>query len=167
MGYDMCLRGGDDYLHRNIWFMAELRAALLETGAAFDDYEFASPWTGHWSSMMPYPGDEHFELQQVEDEVDEDGSPLLSPDYERPTTGQGRAYADEAERRLSWRPERAGIPIHKLCSNDGWIVTAAECREALDSVHEYEETHALPEAFDDDVLPFLRTAAAADDFEVE
>jgi hypothetical protein len=29
-----------------------------------------------------------------------------------------------------------GIPVHKLCSNDGWLVTPGECRKAVAMWHE-------------------------------
>lgn len=53
--------------------------------------------------------------------------------------------------------ERPGIPLHKLCSNDGWWVTAAECRSALD----IWERAGMPdhEEFRQDWIPFLQTAA--------
>lgn len=53
--------------------------------------------------------------------------------------------------------ERPGIPLHKLCSNDGWWVTGAECRSALDI---WERAGSpMPEEFRDDWIPFLQAAA--------
>lgn len=55
------------------------------------------------------------------------------------------------------RDERPGIPLHKLCSNDGWWVTAVECRSALDLWERAgEPSH---EEFRDDWIPFLQAAA--------
>lgn len=56
------------------------------------------------------------------------------------------------------RDERPGIPLHKLCSNDGWWVTAAECKSAL----QLWEAKGSPtdEEFRDDWIPFLQAAAA-------
>ena len=78
--------------------------------------------------------------------------------------GAGKSYpqgGDEADV-MDWlrdtRDERPGIPLHKLCSNDGWWVTAAECKSAL----QLWESLGSPvaEEFRDDWIPFLRAAAA-------
>ena len=53
--------------------------------------------------------------------------------------------------------ERPGIPMHKLCSNDGWWVTAAECQSAL-GIWERAGTPSHEE-FRDDWIPFLQAAA--------
>jgi hypothetical protein len=55
------------------------------------------------------------------------------------------------------RDERPGISLHKLCSNDGWWVTAMECRTALD----IWERAGMPahDEFRDDWIAFLRQAA--------
>jgi len=53
--------------------------------------------------------------------------------------------------------ERPGIPMHKLCSNDGWWVTAAECQSALGIWERAGEPQL--EAFGDDWIVFLQTAA--------
>lgn len=57
-----------------------------------------------------------------------------------------------------------GIPVHKLCSNDGWHVTAVECLSAL--IIWERRGKPMPEEFMDDVIPFLQAAARRDGFEV-
>lgn len=71
---------------------------------------------------------------------------------------QGGTDDDVMEWLRDTRDERPGIPLHKLCSNDGWWVTAAECRSAL----QLWEAKGCPadEEFRDDWIPFLQTAAA-------
>jgi hypothetical protein len=78
--------------------------------------------------------------------------PLSEPDWPRD------ADDDEiADFLKAARDERPGIPMHKLCSNDGWWVTAMECRTALD----IWEQAGMPakEEFRDDWIPFLQQAA--------
>jgi hypothetical protein len=58
--------------------------------------------------------------------------------YDAAQQGQ---QSEEQEAALRWRPPRndwedepkPSIAFHKLCSNDLWEVTAAECREALEA----------------------------------
>ena len=60
-----------------------------------------------------------------------------------------------------------GIPAHKLRSNNGWHVTREECVQALATYDEAVAGGAAhPESFREDLVPFLRTAAAHDGFEV-
>lgn len=149
MGYDMYVRGINSdadhgYLRRNIFGMPFFREMLIEVGACFAEYDFESAWTGR---KGPYPS------------FPEDGD----PDYDA-----------KLERTLSWRPEHPGIPVHKLCDNSGWIVTADECREALDAIHAHREKYgALPRNPEHpdwdcwkDTLPFLESAAKHEGFEV-
>ena len=74
-----------------------------------------------------------------------------APDF--PTNG--------TEHEVMWwlktsRDESPGIPLHKLCSNDGWWVTVPECMSAL-AIWERAGTPQLHE-FGDDWIPFLRAA---------
>jgi len=60
--------------------------------------------------------------------------------------------------------ESPGIALHKCCSNDGYIVTALECKTAL-AIWERAGS-PMPEVFYDDFIPFLREAAANGGFGV-
>jgi hypothetical protein len=60
--------------------------------------------------------------------------------------------------------DEPGIPIHKLRTNLGWHVTAAECRAAVDAFQARQQDE--PAVFGGRLLPFLRKAAAGDGFEV-
>lgn len=87
-----------------------------------------------------------------------------------PRTEIGHAYWLRQQRALrdhGGPDEQPGIPIHKFASNDGWQVTAQECRQAV-AAHEAAMAAGLPHppALREDVLPFLRAAAQADGFEV-
>lgn len=69
------------------------------------------------------------------------------------------ATEDEVETHLrNTYDERPGIPLHKLSSNDGWWVTAAECRSALD-IWERAGCPEFEEEFRNDWIPFLQNAA--------
>ena len=78
------------------------------------------------------------------------------PDYEPEWPRDGTPEEFEVFLKAA-RDERPGIPLHKLCSNDGWWVTAMECRTALD----IWEQAGMPEveSFRDDWISFLQTAA--------
>lgn len=60
--------------------------------------------------------------------------------------------------------ERPGIPLHKLCMNEGWWVTQVECESAL-ALWKRAGRPMLSE-FRDDLIPFLRQAAANGGFRV-
>jgi hypothetical protein len=159
MGYDLHVRGierphfqsedgefNDEayspryYLRRNIWGMSPLREALEITGAAFDDYEYTTGWAmvagikkqGPYPDFPNYPGDEHFEQVPMEGWTDAEGRPIMA--CGDPITEEGKAFVEQQQRSLSWRPERPGIPMHKLCDNSGWHVTRDECQEALAAI---------------------------------
>jgi hypothetical protein len=132
------------YFRRNIFGMARLRERLVELGLAYE------PAGGHvkrdeWPDP-PEPYEQHFD----------DGEPL---------TPEALAYAEANLAVLKApRDERPGIPLHKLGSNDGWWVTAAECRSTLQL---WERAGSpMPEEFYDDFIPFLRKAAAHGGFRV-
>ena len=78
--------------------------------------------------------------------------PVAEPEW--PKDGSD---ADIAQFLRDTRDERPGIPLHKLCSNDGWWVGVVECRTALD-IWERAGTPEV-EAFRDDWIPFLQSAA--------
>jgi hypothetical protein len=87
----------------------------------------------------------------------------------RPVGGRAGEYETALRRILSshGRSSEPGIPLHKLRTNLGWHVTADECRAA---VRRYDRWRGLdqpsPAAFGEDLMPFLRAAAARDGFEV-
>jgi hypothetical protein len=77
-------------------------------------------------------------------------------------------YERASEPVLTQHPgEGWGVPLHKLCSNDGWIITPSECLEACAALEEYRKAHGLDEFKDDmatdealvEFATFLRAAA--------
>ena len=131
------------YLRRAMGSQGALRQALLDVGMG---YEAVGP-----EPVVPeYPGDEHW-----------DGDTFPST----PLTEQARAYSAACEEFLKGsRDERPGIPVHKLCMNEGWWVTRIECATALQLWERAGQP--IPEAFRDDVLPFLACAAKNGGFRV-
>lgn len=180
MGYDCTVRepvaedaiSGITYFHRNMWGMGELRPEMDRLGMLVTNYYFVSAWTGHPDGPYPpfpkYPGDEHFAMETMDGFIDGNtGDTLTIANRDEPKTADAINYIKELEKTLRWRPEVSGIPIHKLCDNSGWIVTAEECQEALEAYDRWiAEGGGHPEAFGDDFIPFLRTAAERDGFEV-
>lgn len=87
----------------------------------------------------------------------------------QPVGGRAKEYEHALWRILSWHgpTDEEGIPVHKLCSNLGWHVTADECRAA---VHTFDQWRSLdnptPASFGDELVPFLRVAVDLDGFEV-
>lgn len=43
------------------------------------------------------------------------------------------------EAAVEWASSGKGLPIHKLCSNDGWVVSSAECRAAAAAVGDHSD----------------------------
>lgn len=134
------------YLRRNIFGMGPVRDDMERLGMGF--------WAEKYVEQPAFPRHDSYGVTyNDEDEVVGD---------------RAKEYEKDLADHLSWHgPEIPGIPLHKFCSNDGWHVTREECRAAL---HLYEEAlksgEPHPESFMDDVIPFLREAAATDGFEV-
>jgi hypothetical protein len=84
----------------------------------------------------------------------------------RPLGGRAEDYEAALERILSdhGHTDEPGIPLHKLRTNLGWHVTAAECAAALRAFEERAEPP--PAVWGTRLLPFLRTARSGDGFEV-
>lgn len=92
------------YFRLNIWGMGKVRDAMERLGALYGDYDrVAEP---------DYP-------QNLPDDYYEDDGPERFPERHAQVVAA-----------LSWSPREngeGGIPLHKTCSNDGWIVTPEEC----------------------------------------
>lgn len=59
--------------------------------------------------MPTFPGAEHFN------------------EFGEPTTPEGSKYRDAYWEAMRFSPGGGRVPLHKFCSNDGWVVTAEEC----------------------------------------
>ena len=148
MGYDMyvCDDEGqsldtnyedDLYLRRSMGSQGAFRNALQEAGMGY--------WAVGYDDKAPWP--------------------------EAPVLPNGETEYDNAEYRAAVNhrlthsfDERPGIPLHKLCMNEGWWVTRIECATALDLWDRHGQQ--MPEDFRDDVLPFLAAAAKNGGFRV-
>ncbi|RSN26516.1 hypothetical protein DMC63_01385 [Streptomyces sp. WAC 05977] len=148
MGYDMYVRDASEsaentYLRRSIFGGVPFAEALIGFGMGFDP-----------GPVPSFPDPDEFDLK-----FGDDG-------WEGERLDEFRAAVTSV---LDWHgPEdKTGIPVHKVCSsNDGWHVTKAECEQALAAYRKaMADGGAHPEAFDDDVIPFLECAAAHDGFE--
>lgn len=137
----------DTHLLRGLFGgVTELRITLVQLGIGFD-------------SLMPeFPDNDFLDRSDFHD-----GEPV---------TERAKLYTQALERTLTEHDADAaeylpGIPTHKLASNDGWHVTDKECAEALAAYEMAIQAGAEhPAAFDDDVIPFLRTAANHQGFRV-
>lgn len=136
-----------NYLCRNIWGGARMAEAMVELGMAY--------YVEDHLPMPDYPHIEDFGCHW-----DDEGEPAgeRAPEYKR--------LLDE---HFSWHgvSDIPGIPVHKIAgSNDGWHVTALECKAALGIYRDrMAEGGVHPEIFRDDVIPFLAACADRDGFE--
>lgn len=87
----------------------------------------------------------------------------------RPVGGRAAEYETALRKILSahGQTDGEGIPLHKLCTNLGWHVTADECRAAMKSFDAGRPPdEPVPNAFGPSLIVFLRNAMARDGFEV-
>lgn len=110
MGFDMqieTLADDDGYFRLNVWGMGECRQLMFNLGMAYEAPEKCIP---------PWPELADFGLTEYPDDPADD------------TSGFTQACDDV----LRWMaPDHPGIPLHKLGSNDGWLVTPLECKGAI------------------------------------
>lgn len=91
------------YFRLNVWGMQTAREKMQEIGMLCDP---PGPSSTDWDGVPEY------------DENVDDGGPAYRQAHDAIVSAH--------------RGECPGIPYHKLCSNDGWIVTPAEIRPALE-----------------------------------
>jgi hypothetical protein len=119
------------YFRLNIWGMGRVRSAMLDLGMAYESASEAE-WpdypdgiAGHLTEAL---GDDEFEdpAAYLAKWYPEDGTPT---DADLTTA---KAYVARRDEILRDHPAGGTtIPLHKFGSNDGWLVTPAECLEAL------------------------------------
>lgn len=123
MGYDMYICNApesmseeESYFRLNIFGMRWAREQMDSRNMIFWTEEPAWP---------EYPGE--FVYQYKDPEFYADKAPL--------TPGQiiaSKKYTEACDAIRRWHgPEIPGIPGHKFCSNDGWVVLPAECEAAV------------------------------------
>lgn len=136
------------YLRRNIFGMRPTVEAMVSLGMAF------------WSPNPAWP--------RLPAELSWDDPAHFDVEGE-PVSAEAKAHQEACDRtrRTHGETRTSGIPSHKFTTNDGWIVTREECRQALAAYHAAREAGAdHPEWLHDDVVPFLEVAARHDGFEV-
>jgi hypothetical protein len=101
------------YFRLNIWGMGEYRQSMHTAHMLFLDADGSYP--DHAAFDVPRDG----EGRLVED----------SDEYQ--------AYREAVTAYIEHDHGRVGIPAHKLGSNDGWLVTPAECQGALEAWEQY------------------------------
>lgn len=161
MGYDMYFRGkhfadGDEvYFRLNAWGMARYAGYMADRGMIFEAGEHP-----------PFPKAEDFGLTWEQIEA-----------YRYPEYAEGVALTDDQRERaakyqaendavLSWHgPEVPGIPAHKFGTNDGWIVTPAECQAAVKLGREHPPPEKDPDYWAK-WLDYMDRASRAGGFEV-
>ena len=163
-------RDGEDWLarpgnYRHIPFtrIHLVREMLLRLGMAYDvsDFGFHAPnsWTGApGQPPFTFPDAAAYGLAAYRDP---DGTTLWEGER-LAEFHAARAYVLA----LHLPVAQPGIPLHKLGAPDGWIVTAAECRDALTAFHKYRHRGGTypAAAFGDSFITFLTACADGDGF---
>jgi hypothetical protein len=157
MGFDMYFRGkhyhdGPDVCFRfNVFSMAWFCDYMEQRGMIFDAGKPPPSPDGDWHLMERW--------QYPESYGDE---PPLTADQES-AAKELRAATDAV---LSWHgPEIPGIPMHKFWTNDGWIVTPAECEAAV-RIGRQHPAPADHEEYWNQWLDYIDRASRAGGFEV-
>jgi hypothetical protein len=134
MGYDMYYRdradgNGEGYFRLNVWGMRWCRDEMAARGMLFDAGPYPAWPEGDYDLIDRLRFPEYYDDP-------------LTPEKER----EAKTLADAVDAVLSWHgPEIPGIPAHKFSSNDGWIVTPAECEATVRIAAEHapvSEEHA-------------------------
>lgn len=111
------------YFRLNIWGMSHCRDLMATLRMLTDEDAPRFPTLDEFG-LTDYP----------EDPADYDGEKRAKAEAE--LTDDGRRYLAAVEAALAFEPVPVrGIPVGKFCSNDGWLVTPAQCAAALDAWH--------------------------------
>jgi hypothetical protein len=193
------------YFQLNIWGMSRFAKAMYALGMAYDSSGPRSAWPeipGGWESPV---GHTHEALQddslyvkgddgeqtlreRAPEESDLEWARCYVEHYypgdprliEQEHVDEAKAYEAKRREHLSVHPGDAeGIPLHKLGSNDGWIVTPVESLQALSAWHAAPHEHRQSvlrevgvtgdnqdESYWQSWLEFLETSTKFDGFEV-
>lgn len=131
MGFDMHWRrrtddGNGGHFRLGVWGMANYRQLMASFEMAFID---APP--GRFPTLNAY-GLTRDDLLRARNAAGQSGG-----DCDEATRGKVQVFHADLENHLSRHAEDTpGVPLHKLCSNAGWIVLPTECKQALDAWHE-------------------------------
>lgn len=148
MSFDLyCIDSGSESFSRNNWSWSLLCDGLIEYGAI--GVKIPRKDRPEWPER---PSGDHFD------------------DNDEPIDDIGRAHAAATEKHLAWKPEGETLPPwHKFDSNDGWIVTPAECTAMLDAIAgrgQPESSEGLNSTTWPEFIRFLTYCANHEGFEV-
>lgn len=121
------------YFRLNIWGMGAMRVCMNALGMLTDPPgnhpEFPKPedFGVDWEDVECY--EEAYVIHADGTNEQKTQDMLVKSKFDG-----AKAYSEAQEAVLSWYGDTpAGICVHKLCSNDGWIVTPEEIKAALES----------------------------------
>lgn len=149
--YKALNRADRSYFRLNIFGMSKVRDAMVELGAAYDDYSDDDKpkwptvpdnfWEWTYGDYEAASDDERrvFERVQAHHQAVLDWAPGRTLQLDHTTGRLG----------LTGEPAKPGIPVHKLCSNDSWHVLPEEAFYAasvLKAVEPEQLDKALAEA---------------------
>ncbi len=168
------------YFRLNIWGMGRYRDAMLALGMAYESAEDPSrawPEFPRQTRRIELIAEAFIEEMDPSEylakygDTDEQREPACDDEL-----ALVRAYNDQTEMLRKEHPAGGDtIPLHKLCSNDDWLVTPDECLNALAAWYRAtagERDDALTSVGIEDLeywaswLDFLQLAAHCDGFEV-
>lgn len=147
MGYDMYSNDSEErYFHCNIWGMGEARDALAALGML--DASFRPEWPEAKDFGFEVAANGHVpELWNLVERLDaQDGSTACPEGTDPDAWTRMLAYRDAERTTIEGEAATpAGIPPHKLGSNDGWLVTPREIEAALAALGD-RDREAIAEA---------------------
>lgn len=118
------------YFRLNIWGMGEARTIMDQLGMLEVSYEydgFPEPEAFGIDTEGGTSWDEYWDYTEDVDALD-DPNEVFDDEVPSNVIAYFTAHAEH----LRWHPEEVtGICIHKLGSNDGWLVTPEECEAAV------------------------------------
>lgn len=91
---------------------------------------------------------------------------MLAKDYESPAAAPSAVEEEERELLRAWRPAAQGIAAHKLMSNEQWLVTQKECREAIGAYMSAQNKLGKEDDLFHEFVRFLEHAAKLGGFRV-
>ena len=113
------------YYRLNIWGMGRCRGFMWERGMVHEEGNEPRTW--------PVPEAYGLEHWPDDEQYDDEGNPIGPWPEDSPEARFNR----DKDAVLAYSPGVPGIPLWKLGSNDGWLVTEEDCRGALQKLREW------------------------------
>lgn len=118
------------YFRLNIWGMGEARTIMDQLGMLELSYEYPGFPDPQDFGIDTEGGTSWEEYYNYTEDVDDEEDPKDAFDEDVPSNVI--AFFTAQRDHVRWRPEEVtGICVHKLGSNDGWLVTPEECEAAV------------------------------------